>query len=324
MLAPIPHDHLVLELYRLTQVVPPPEFCDGALCLMKAALPFDSALWASFAPTPAGPQGQWSHLHEIPAAMLEEYERVKQHDVVNQKLISGPGHTANVDLEQAASVAHPDIVAHARRWRMEHTLATALLEPALGLFSLLSLYRAHRSRPFSEAERQLKEVLMPHLVAAWHMNAIHFLAAPPGPGRSLPRARARIDRFGHIYNAEPGLAALLRREYQHWQGPSLPKALLTALAGSGEHNGEQLVTSLVRALEDGTFVVCVRPRARADGLSQRELEVARAFASGLSHKEIAESLGTSPATVRSQIRAAYEKLGISSKVELLRQVDELG
>lgn len=56
----------------------------------------------------------------------------------------------------------------------------------------------------------------------------------------------------------------------------------------------------------------------AETLSKREMEVALAYASGESYKEIARSLGLSPTTVRTHLRTVYTKLGVTSKIELAR------
>jgi len=56
----------------------------------------------------------------------------------------------------------------------------------------------------------------------------------------------------------------------------------------------------------------------ADALSNREQEVATAYATGQSYKEIARDLGLSPTTVRSHLRTVYSKLGVTSKLELAR------
>lgn len=57
-------------------------------------------------------------------------------------------------------------------------------------------------------------------------------------------------------------------------------------------------------------------RSSADGLTDRELEVARLAAQRLTAKEIAAELGTSPNTVTNQLAAVYRKLGIRGRTEL--------
>lgn len=60
---------------------------------------------------------------------------------------------------------------------------------------------------------------------------------------------------------------------------------------------------------------------RIEPLSDRESEVARAYARGLSYREIAETLGISPSTVRTHLNSIFRKLEVSNKLELLRIVE---
>lgn len=55
-----------------------------------------------------------------------------------------------------------------------------------------------------------------------------------------------------------------------------------------------------------------------DQLSAREMEIARAYASGKTYHRIADLLGIAPSTVRTHLAAIYRKLGISSKLELFK------
>jgi DNA-binding CsgD family transcriptional regulator len=320
---PLRFSQFLLELYGLAPRTPSPAFCDAVLKLLERIVPFDSGLWGAFTVTPGGPRPHWGHLHRLPPEMLADYERVKQHDLVNQELIAHPGRTVAVALRQAERTAHPDVVAHARRWGMEHILATVLLESPLNLYTAIRLYRADPARHYTASERRIKQAVMPHLVAAWHMNALQLLDMPARARDGAARARALVDRFGVIHNAEPGLADLLRRELHKWQGPSLPPSLLSMVRGDeSEHEGKAIVFTRLRVLEDGTFVIGLRSRSRVDSLSARELEVAREFASGKTHKQVAASLSTSPATVRSQLQTVYAKLGVSTKVDLARRLEE--
>jgi DNA-binding CsgD family transcriptional regulator len=59
-------------------------------------------------------------------------------------------------------------------------------------------------------------------------------------------------------------------------------------------------------------------------LSKRELEVARLAAEGCSAREIAERLFIGERTVETHLTNAYVKLGVSSKLDLVRRAPELG
>jgi len=59
-------------------------------------------------------------------------------------------------------------------------------------------------------------------------------------------------------------------------------------------------------------------RARALGVTQRELELARRLAAGEANKEIAAALGLSANTVRNHVHNLFEKTGARNRVELVR------
>ena len=58
-----------------------------------------------------------------------------------------------------------------------------------------------------------------------------------------------------------------------------------------------------------------------DLLSRRERQIAAAYAGGASYKEVAEDLGIAPTTVRTHLGTIYRKLGISTKIALVRALE---
>ncbi len=52
-------------------------------------------------------------------------------------------------------------------------------------------------------------------------------------------------------------------------------------------------------------------------LTKREEEIARLLASGLSNREVGQRLSLSPTIVEHNLARVYEKLGISTRVELM-------
>jgi DNA-binding NarL/FixJ family response regulator len=61
-----------------------------------------------------------------------------------------------------------------------------------------------------------------------------------------------------------------------------------------------------------------------DSLTRREHEVARLAATGMSAKEIADALFVGKRTVESHLASVYAKLGVDSKLQLVRRAGELG
>lgn len=56
-------------------------------------------------------------------------------------------------------------------------------------------------------------------------------------------------------------------------------------------------------------------------LSPRERQIAQALAGGESHQQIADRLNLAPSTMRTHLATIYRKLGVSTKLELRKQME---
>jgi DNA-binding CsgD family transcriptional regulator len=83
------------------------------------------------------------------------------------------------------------------------------------------------------------------------------------------------------------------------------------------------VRSRLRGLGVRRRLVASEPEARGwDTLTASELAVVRLVAEGLTNREVADRLFVSPHTVNSHVRHVFTKLGINSRVELARLVQQ--
>jgi two-component system, NarL family, nitrate/nitrite response regulator NarL len=102
---------------------------------------------------------------------------------------------------------------------------------------------------------------------------------------------------------------------RHDSVESLSKCIRSVYEGQVWATGEQ-VSFAVEALACSPVVRAVD----ANGLSllsKRELDVVRSLAEGLTNREIAERLGLSQHTIKNYLFRVYDKLGVSSRLELL-------
>ena len=60
------------------------------------------------------------------------------------------------------------------------------------------------------------------------------------------------------------------------------------------------------------------------GITDREIEVLRLVAEGLTNADIAERLELSPRTVHAHLRSAYGKLGVSARTAAVLQAANSG
>ncbi len=64
-----------------------------------------------------------------------------------------------------------------------------------------------------------------------------------------------------------------------------------------------------------------KPASQTEHLSAREMEIAEAFSGGESYVNIADRLCIAPSTVRTHLSTIYRKLGVSTKLELHKYLD---
>lgn len=72
----------------------------------------------------------------------------------------------------------------------------------------------------------------------------------------------------------------------------------------------------------GSFGECSEEQGKRYSLTKREREMANLIAQGKANKEIASALGISEATVRTHIYNLFQKVGASSRIELLNMLHD--
>ena len=308
----------LLDLYRGADQQPAEGFQDWALERLSHDLAFDSALWASASATDAGPIGHLAHLYRQPAHMIADYEALKHMDTLNAESLKQPGKTLFVVTRDSLPEAvHP----YLSRYGLEQAMTTLAFEPQIAVYSVISLYRADRSRPFTAAEAHFKQVIFPHLVEADSRSKLAQLESREPHGVASHWHSAAIDAQGLVRHVGQGFKLLALREWPTWRGPYLPEPLRelltsgTTVAAMPHHTVARL--SHLGPLTLGPLrLVQLRERHAVDDLPTRMQQVARLAASGHSNKHIAARLQISPNTVRNHLVEAFDRLAVKNKAEM--------
>ncbi len=309
---------LLLRLYRLSQELPIQYFQDAALAQIKEVLPFDSSMWGTATTTPAGIDIHTVHLHEIAPEMLVEYETLKHQDVTASMVLGESEVTYSINIETLyAGRAAREYRDFSQRFGVENMLIAADNNPRTQFVHWISLYRADKDAQGSKEERQLLGQLAPHVMQALALNRVMHLGQLDAADKAMsPYGSAIADARGVLYHADPQFSGLAQTEWDGWSGLHLPAQLMVdLLAGHERFLGRAIVVH--RYYEHGLLFLKARARCLADQLTQREWTIAQLIAKGESHKEIAQALNRSPATVRNQIQGIYEKLQVSSIAKLI-------
>ena len=136
-------------------------------------------------------------------------------------------------------------------------------------------------------------------------------------GRAV-RLFASSPRRLAMASAVEDLGRLLVRDRQTAEGISQLNEALERYARMGAAWDVTRVRGRLRQLGVRRNLAPARPAAGWAGLTDSELAVVRLVAAGQTNRQIAAQLSLSPNTISSHLRRVFAKLGISSRVELVR------
>jgi DNA-binding CsgD family transcriptional regulator len=227
-------------------------------------------------------------------------------------------------------------------FRSEVRLAFTVGDSAWGLGQLNRL-----TGRFSDEEKAWLERAAESIARALRRAMVAEPASSPTPGRGP--GVVLLDGGARVVSAT--------REAVEWLDELAPEMLMSDVGDlqlpfhahgfatrvrAAHEDGEPQIRSRLRtrngvwllmhgAVLEGTGQVAliIEPAKSADvapliveayGLTVRELDITRAIARGLGTSEIAAALYLSPHTVRDHVKAVFEKVGVSSRGELVHRV----
>lgn len=310
-------NHVILELHRAGRETASRQFQPSALELIQEIIPFDSAWWGNAAAEPM--EIHQLYLFNCDDSILETYMPYIEQDFFRAALMAQPGVTINMsDLIPRERYVRTALYRECgKRYKVEWSLGTLLVEPVSLLHEFLTLWRHDGKKPFTETERQTKELLMPHIAEAHRAARLREVlgeASEHNPGWAV------ADKRGFLREVSPGLVHCLREHWPDWQGSRLPQALLECVRLATPFNTARLKLKIT---SKGEFrYIQVLALSVMDSLSPREMDVVTRYAQGKTYAEIAAALALSPATVRNHIANCYRKLAVNNKAELALRVSQ--
>lgn len=318
----LPMQQLISRLYTATSRIELQEFRHWALAQLQGVIDFDGAIWSN------GHQ-QTLTFHNrtrfnVPEQLSELLLKYLAINPMADVMLSNLGKPIDMqDLLADEEFYQSEIYQKCfQPLGIERILASMHLDERSGLFTLLTLYRFERDKPFSAADKANQSIALYHLLK----SAEHalFITLEQQPDSANPSHKGICDSQGYFHQVQSSMLDLLEQHYPQF-GKSfdrLPDELLasfnkqlqfdTAVEDFSAGANLQLKVTDFNEL----FIVELWPNGPLDMLTNREKQVVDAINQGMTFKQAAQVLNLSPSTVSNHLYRIYQKLNIGSKAQL--------
>ena len=311
----------LLELYSRARAQPPILFIDWVFDLLEelvgaryAALNIlhDSAVISS--------QTRGMDRH----AMSVDYHQhqLASLDLLTHTMMAQPHQTLAMDADdpRMSSPRFAPMRAFLHKFDMERMAGVALPVPHAACTALLYCNRGRHDAPFTPQQLACLGHVGAHLAEALFINRLCHGVDP----HATARPAAHMCTQGWLFFPNEAFARLwheLAKVDASLVHPRVPPTWLHA--GEWSLPGAMHAWMVHVAEAEAGFRVelsLARAEAQSRALTQREREVAELYSQGLSYKEVGRRLRIAPNTVRVHIAHCFDKLAVSSRLQLRDQL----
>ncbi|MFI8616979.1 response regulator transcription factor [Acidovorax sp. NPDC077693] len=306
----------LLALGQLARHTQPQDMLHQALQTLQELVPFDSAWWGemSAGDVHTSPRN-WLHgSMGLSQSFAQEWNELSAVDEFARQSMSRLGVVIRERDVTGDIAEHAEVLAFSERHGLYHCMALTAELPHSGLLFFVSVYRPQTRTEFTDQETVLFGEFVVHLLQHWH----HRLQALQSDSPSRPwDSFALAGPSGDLLFAGLRISLALGEAHPGWAGTRLPTAVVQGLARAPCTVAVGKACRLRMEPCGSLVAISIASRHPKSPLAPRELSAAMLYAQGRSHKDIAATLGLTPATVRTYLRTAYAALGVSNKLELV-------
>lgn len=307
-------DWFIGKLYRAASEINPAHFRKWALTELKELILFDGALWSN-----GQEENRSFHNHtliNVDETILSNLKKTMAVNPIVDVVINNIG--SPVDMAEVIDdeTFYKSYVYEYcfQPLKIERILSSIHADGRSGLFTLLSLYRFDRDKPFTSEDKLVQERVLYHLLnAASHNLFLHLKLAEANSTQGS--CWAICDKQGYFHEIQPATLDLLQQYYPEQNLNRAPFDL-------SEHNQSlDIGLSLKLRPLDTLLSLEIWPTGPFDQLTEREKTIANAVSQGKTFKQIAKDLHLSPSTVANHLYRVYQKLNIQSRNQLAEMVN---
>ncbi len=308
-------DQFISQLYREAPLIPLSEFSQWALDLLRYVIPFDGAIWGTGHLSTQSFHTQTSL--DVSPALFDRLLKYNDINPIFARFFTQSGVAIDMrDVYKDEHFYHSTLYKECfKPFSIERILSSIHLDERSGIFTLLTLYRYDRTHRFSEAEQDIQNRLLFHLLScAAHRQLIELGTDAVSTQGNVA---ALCDRQGIYHAATQQFLDLIGDEYESVTQHVFPINFI----GQGEEFVDGRLKFTVQQFGE-LYKISARWKNQFDDLSAREHEVIAGICEGKTFKQIAKQLSLSPSTVSNHLYRIYLKLGVHTRSELVEQMRE--
>lgn len=309
-------ERLIERLYKEAKLISPSHFQQWAMDEAKKIIDFDSGIWGDGVSTG---KIYSLFLYNQPQEMVDNYSKLLKSgltDDLSEHITQNPSKAIS-QLDFYSDWRNTEWYhRHCKQFGMEHACAISFFKQTSQLFSSIAYYRENPLYPFSPEDKQLKELIDPHLRESYELCLLFNLYKETNGSANKweKQSIALADNEGYIYYCNDNFISNVEA-LDITQNAIIHPPLWEKLKQSRQLTVSHIDISLT-AINSNQYLISLKPTDYSRQLTQTELVIARDLANGNSYKEIARKHNKSVSTVKNQAHAIYKKLPITGKEEL--------
>lgn len=302
--------HLVQQLYRDAYKTPMAEFKQTAFERIANLFNIQSGTWITRSEREIPFYEQDSFTFQLPEGFMEHYHHLStvstQVHQVFGVMLGNQGKTLDIlDVVPENEWYGSDMYQlYCQEFNLHHSLMTVSVNPINQVMNLITFARHSPDHPFTQAEKEAKEFLVPNLIEALRVNILNTFQQGKGNQTAY---RAVMDRYGNLIEAEEGFLTLLSEHnlLQH------NKLTLETDALDEDYQSHDLRLSFQN--HNGLVYAEAHTAPIQERLGARKLDICRFLVEGHTNKEIARALDIAPNTVSNHLKDIFKLLNVNSR-----------
>lgn len=306
----------LIELYESAEIAEINAFPAEVIRLVEGLVGFDGAVLGMGESVDPNPTNLLIHnalVHGRDPEILSDYAKVSTTDPMTRKFLAGLPEPLASSFSCIEPGKHMDeLRAFYKKHELQHLLLFGETGDDQHPARWLVLYRRNGDA-FDMQASQHVAAFWPHIARSLSINRSRFLRRQSANKQN--NGVALIGSSGCIEVAEPLFRQLCLLEWPAGIGRNIPAAVSNSWRRGRDYVGTR-VKFKMQLKHDNFIVSQASALGPLEQLSPAERNVATRFAVGLSAKAVANALGVSVHTVRSQLSHVYAKLNIHDKGEL--------